>query len=57
MGVLDLFRRKPIEKRADGAGYTSAILAARAARNWLASLMPAIVGYWSSGPEGVRGYR
>jgi phage portal protein BeeE len=30
MGFMDIFRRKPIEKRADGTGYTAAIMAARA---------------------------
>ena len=30
MGLINLFRRKPIEKRADGTGYTAQIMAARA---------------------------
>jgi hypothetical protein len=30
MGILDIFRRKPIETRATGPGYTAAIMAARA---------------------------
>ncbi|MBC7131706.1 MAG: phage portal protein [Roseovarius sp.] len=30
MGIMDIFRRKPIETRATGPGYTAAIMAARA---------------------------
>lgn len=29
MGILDLFRRRPVETRSSGAGYTAAIMAAR----------------------------
>jgi Phage portal protein len=30
MGLMDIFRRKPVEVRSSGAGYTAAIMAARA---------------------------
>lgn len=30
MGIMDIFRRKPVETRATGPGYTAAIMAARA---------------------------
>ncbi len=53
MGLMDLFRRKPIEARSSGSGYTAAIMAAR--ENWisgsstvaeLTSSVQACVGLW-----------
>lgn len=56
MGVLDLFRRKPIETRASQPGYTAALMAAReawiAGGSGLAELTGAVqasVSLWQSG--------
>ena len=56
MGVLDLFRRKPVETRAAQPGYTASIMAAREAwisgASGMAELTAAVqtsVTLWESG--------
>ena len=56
MGLMDLFRRKPLEARAVQPGYTAALMAAREA--WIAggaglaeltAAVQASVSLWESG--------
>lgn len=56
MGMLDIFRRKPVETRSQPVGYTAALMAARegwiSGHSGLAELTAAVqtsVGLWESG--------